>query len=551
MKKKNMIAVLMASVLGLSAMPTAVWAADSYKEAEKAAVAEAIEAFGAEYARGLAQYQSGETSGSGELKISLGESGRVILGMLAPVDVSWLNDASFDVNAGLFERNVVENMDIKVNGTTICTAEYYMDTETSEIYIRIPEINDGYMKMNLEQLTESAGEVDAEFSSEMDLSLFFDDYFTALENMPEADVMTTLLNRYAGLILDQVADGEAQGTQSVQAGGVAQELTVLEGVITEKEAYAMVEDVLTTAKDDEELKALIETWTEVLNDPEYTYDTFLEAIAELEAEMGEPSGEAVSGFGIRAWVNDADEIVGRELVSIEDDMEESLFSYVCTADGTKRGLALRFGADYEEVSLEGSGELTGDLLNGTYTLAMDGEDAFVIDVSDFDTKALSEGIWKGTYTLSGAEITDESGSSYDPLGGMQLIFVADGADKDSMEWKLSLAMSGEVLGTISLSGGPAGEAVEMLDPETFTDVYDMNAAEDMEAYSAGVTIDVLMENLTAAGMPEGWLESVMAMMDGSDEDMAYAEDGIYEEGVVEDQTDMAGDLLDDSEAPAA
>ena len=45
----------------------------------------------------------------------------------------------------------------------------------------------------------------------------------------------------------------------------------------------------------------------------------------------------------------------------------------------------------------------------------------MIDVTDYDTKAVQDGIWKGTYTISGAPVEDEDGNSYDPFGGMQLI----------------------------------------------------------------------------------------------------------------------------------
>ena len=41
---------------------------------------------------------------------------------------------------------------------------------------------------------------------------------------------------------------------------------------------------------------------------------------------------------------------------------------------------------------------------------------------------------------------DEDGNSYDPFGGMQLIFTADGADEDSIDWNLAIAAGGATLG---------------------------------------------------------------------------------------------------------
>ena len=56
----------------------------------------------------------------------------------------------------LNEGTMIETMDVKVNGTKICTIEYYFDTENSEVYMRIPELNEGYIKMNMEQMTQEA-----------------------------------------------------------------------------------------------------------------------------------------------------------------------------------------------------------------------------------------------------------------------------------------------------------------------------------------------------------------------------------------------------------
>ena len=51
MKRKKITAILLASLMGISAVPATTWAADSYKETEKAAFAKMIEEFGADYAK--------------------------------------------------------------------------------------------------------------------------------------------------------------------------------------------------------------------------------------------------------------------------------------------------------------------------------------------------------------------------------------------------------------------------------------------------------------------------------------------------------------------
>lgn len=549
MKKRKITAIILASLMGISAVPATAWAADSYKETEKAAFAKAIQEMGADYAQDLAQIGDGAVKGNAEIKLSLDDGGKAILGMLTPVDISWLEDASMDTKVNLNEGTMIETMDVRVNGTKICTIEYYFDTENSEVYMRIPELNEGYIKMNMEQMTQEAEAemeeegMDSSFSTSMDLADAMNSYFSTLDNLPEADALTSILTRYSDIIFDNVTDGENPGTQSSAAGDVSQELTVLEGHVTQAEAQPMFQQILDTAKTDEELKGLIESWTEAMNDPEYSYDTFLQAIEDLEKDLdGEIDESDTSGFVLRAWVDDNGEVVGREVLADDGEQEESLFSYLCTTDGDQRGFSFTMGSDEDSVGLYGSGTLSGDVLSGTYTFTSGGEDAVVIEVADYDTKAVENGIWKGTYTISGAPIEDEDGNSYDPFGGMQLIFTTDGKDENNMEWNLTLAANGVSLGALSITGGNEGEDLEAVDFASLTDVYDFSNDADVEKFGEDVNMDTITANLTSAGMPDGWLESVMEAASGS---------GAEEITEYDDQTDMAGDTLDDSETPAA
>lgn len=549
MKKRKITAIILASLMGISAVPATAWAADSYKETEKAAFAKAIQEMGADYAQDLAQIGDGAVKGNAEIKLSLDDGGKAILGMLTPVDISWLEDASMDTKVNLNEGTMIETMDVKVNGTKICTIEYYFDTENSEVYMRIPELNEGYIKMNMEQMTQEAESemeeegMDSSFSASIDMTDAMNSYFSTLDNLPEADALTSILTRYSDIIFDNVTDGENPGTQSSAAGDVSQELTVLEGHVTQAEAQPMFQQILDTAKTDEELKGLIESWTEAMNDPEYSYDTFLQAIEDLEKDLdGEIDESDTSGFVLRAWVDDNGEVVGREVLADDGEQEESLFRYLCTTDGDQRGFSFTMGSDEDSVGLYGSGTLSGDVLSGTYTFTSGGEDAVVIEVADYDTKAVENGIWKGTYTISGAPIEDEDGNSYDPFGGMQLIFTTDGKDENNMEWNLTLAANGVSLGALSITGGNEGEDLEAVDFASLTDVYDFSNDADVEKFGEDVNMHTITANLTSAGMPDGWLESVMEAASGS---------GAEEITEYDDQTDMAGDTLDDSETPAA
>ena len=110
-----------------------------------------------------------------------------------------------------------------------------------------------------------------------------------------------------------------------------------------------------------------------------------------------------------------DIVIYRLILFERGEQEGELFGYLCTADGDKRGFSMQLGSGDDKVAIEGSGELKGDLLSGTYTISSGEADAAVIDVTDYDTKAVQDGIWKGTYTISGAPLEDEDGNSYDHI----------------------------------------------------------------------------------------------------------------------------------------
>lgn len=551
MKRKKITAILLASLMAASMAPQTAWAADSYKETEKAAFAKAIEEMSTEYAADLSQLDTEKVQGNAKITLNLDDGGKAIAGMLSPVDISWLDQASLDTNVVVSDTTLTEFMDVDVNGTKICTVEYYMDTVNSVIYMRIPELNDGYIKMDLLQLTEDAEEEienDSSFSTSMDISEAMSSYFSTLDNLPAADIVQTILTRYSDIFFDNVADAENPGTQDSAAGDVHQELNVLEGHVTQKEAIPMLQQILDAAKEDEELKGLIESWTEVLNDPQYTYDTFLDALTELRDEVDVNINDTdESGFILRAWVDGDGEVVGRQILMDEGNGEENLVSYLATTDGDKRGFTLQLSADSESLALEGSGEMNGDLLSGTYTVLADGETIAQIDVTDYDTKATQEGNWNGTYTFSGVPEVAEDGSTYDPFGGMQLVFTTAGKDADNVDWNLALVSSGVSLGSVSLTGNNEGEALETADIASLTDVYDFSVDDDVENYVSSMDLTTITDSLTSAGMPEGWLDSVMEAMDGAGDTQIDTE-----EGITEDQTDMAGDTLEeDAETPAA
>ena len=342
------------------------------------------------------------------------------------------------------------------------------------------------------------------------------------EMLPEIEPVKELLDRYGTILLDGINDEESTA-ETLSAGGVDQECTALEGSISAKEAVSLIQEILNTVKEDEELKNLIESWTKDMDDEKYSYENFLKSIENIENEI-EEEGEAGDGSLLsKIWMDEEGNVAGRQISVVDaDGSTEPLFVWKSPKADSQCGLMLELYDDESIISLEGCGELTGDLLNGSYTLSMDGTE-FAIDVKDYNTAAMKAGNLNGSYTLSivPAQTGDEE---YNPMEGFEL--VADFAgDNETGSITLSLNSSGSNLLSIGLAARP-GKQVEYVDVSAMDKIYDVDSDADGEAFTNDMSLDTIMDNLMAAGMPEGFIEELMSS--GEDTDL-YSDNSYLDE----------------------
>ena len=74
--KKRVCAVFTAIFLGVTALPSSTFAAESYQETEKAALGEFLTEFISLYTSGLDNYEQALAGSYGDFTITLGEAGR-------------------------------------------------------------------------------------------------------------------------------------------------------------------------------------------------------------------------------------------------------------------------------------------------------------------------------------------------------------------------------------------------------------------------------------------------------------------------------------------
>lgn len=524
---KKATALCAAAILTATAAPSAAYAADSYADTEKANWAESVKNFTDSYADTLNQYDTLLSGTTSDITLKLEDSGRSLLGFIAPFDVSWLNDITFTTDVTVKDGQEGVLMKALLNGAQICTIEYYLDSESQDVYMRIPELSDKYFKTNLQDAADaqSAAIEEAESSLSDDsaadaitdkvlnsgtyawstnLSLAMMSDFTGL--LPEASVVEELLNRYSTLVFDNMNEQDST-TETLTAQGISEDCTVYEARISQDDALKMATAILESAKSDKEIEGILETWSQKLPDSEGLYDKFLSSVESGLASLKEAdtsddfetSDEADDYITSRIWVNADGQIAGRELSVHSDGTESPVITWQMPKSDSGFGYLLSYkDSDNGEFALTGSGTIDGDLLNGTYQFSADGTPYANIELKDYDTASAKKGDLNGNYTIT--LISSDENDSMAALANFALIMDLTSADT-SGAIDLSITSAGSTLGTLSITSEP-GDGVEIPDLTSITDAYDVTDEDAMTEYASGLDFTALMSSLTDAGVPD-------------------------------------------------
>ena len=439
-----------AMVLSATSIPSAAFAADSYADIEKSALAKIAGEFAASYATSLEQSQDLVSGIKGDITVNIEESGRSLLGFVAPFDVSWLNNASVTINSSFKDNKEGGSMALLVNDSQVCTLDFYFDPDTEDMYMKAPELSDKYMKVNLKE-TEDDETLEASTEGLSDSVKLLNNM---TEAMPEASVVESLLNKYGTILIDNVKSTDGT-SDTLTAGDVSQDCTVYEGTLDSEAAVRTFTAVLETAKSDKEIEAILEKWAAVLPDSQDLNEQF---------------------------------------------QETPVFTWQMPKSDSSYGYLLEIYAEDEVYALSGNGTIENDILNGSYQFSMNDEPAANIEVKDYDTAEAKKGNINGSYSIS--FVADESDDSSDvsPLTNFSLdADIASTAESGSV--KLGIVSAGATLGSVSFVSGK-GDGVDIPDLASLKDVCDVSNDDDMTDYVSSMDFTKLMDNLTAAGVPD-------------------------------------------------
>ena len=526
---KKAVVTAMGASLVVSGSST-VFAAGSYQETEKTALANVISELPGAWDSYLENYQKACEGTKGTFTLTIEDTGRALAGaLMGGTDVSWLQSISFDSDITIKDGVEAIAGGLLLNDTKLCDLNFYMDLANMVEYIQIPELSDGYISAPIEG-TVTTSEGVAENSQEI-MSTYMNALSDLSSALPDSDTLGTLLDRYGNIIIDNIEEGSSV-EESVSVDGISEDCTAYEGTVSEKAVTAMAEGILTAAKDDAEIKGLFEQWAGA-SDGEDQYQQFEDAVADALDSIGSADGEVSEDpvFSSKVWVNGDNKIVGREFAVIDGAETTPVFTWKAPSDGDTSALLLEITAEDSSLTLTGSGTTSDGLLNGDYIFAIDGTEAADINVENLETKPEKAGYYNGTLNVTfpvaeadAANTDGESEAASNPLAGFGIVInLKSDASTDSSSIGLTVTTSGAPIATLTISGG-YGDGVDIPDLTSLDKTYDGSDDTAMSEYLADINWDTFLANVKAAGVPDELATQLEAVLKAAAESAAQADD---------------------------
>ena len=544
---KKAVVTAMGASLVVSGSST-VFAASSYKETEKTALANVVSKLPETWNSYLENYQKACEGTKSTFTLTVEDTGRALAGaLMGGTDVSWLQSITFDSDITIKDGVEAIVGGLLLNDTKLCDLNFYMDLANMVEYIQIPELSDGYISAPIEG-TVTTSEGVAENSQEI-MSTYMNALSDLSSALPDSDTLGTLLDRYGNIIIDNIEEGSSV-EESVSVDGISEDCTAYEGTVSEKAVTAMAEGILTAAKDDAEIKGLFEQWAGA-SDGEDQYQQFEDAVADALDSIGSADGEVSEDpvFSSKVWVNADNKIVGREFAVIDGAETTPVFTWKAPSDGDTSALLLEITAEDSSLTLTGSGTTSDGLLNGDYIFAIDGTEAADINVENLETKPEKAGYYNGTLNVTfpvaeadAANTDGESEAASNPLAGFGIVInLKSDASTDSSSIGMTVTTSGAPIATLTISGG-YGDGVDIPDLTSLDKTYDGSDDAAMTEYVANINWDTFLANIKAAGVPDELATQLETILTSAVESMTATD---------EDQDTSATDSSADGETEAA
>ena len=507
---RKITAAAAASTLLLSGSSTVL--AASYQEAEKVALSQFIKGFSSYWDVVMEDQEKAMAGTKAVMTLKLEDGGKTLLSAASGgMDFSWLNTLTMDMTASVTEGKEIVNGAILLNDSPLCNMNMYMDLNELVEYLQIPELSETWMKMPLlDSLEISEEELAQTFESEEEMQAYMEymeAYKASMKNnfkvlsdltsfLPDTATVSALLNRYGNIIIDSTAEGTSS-EETISVEGISEDCTVYESQITEAGVLSMMKNILTTAKEDQELKGLLDKWSETSGE-----DLNAQLQTNADALLADLTGEGSDAAVVtsKAWVNADGKIIGREISAEDETGSIPVFTWKNPSSDEKSALFIEFGTGEETMTFTGTGQSSEGLLNGEYVFAVNSVKMLGIKAENLETHPKVPGYYNGKIGVSVLDAGTEEAPN--PLAAFGLdINVASDAEAKTNQVDFTVTNSGAALVTLSVNGGYADASVSAPEQAVLDASLDITEEGAETSYIQGMDWTAILDNASAAGAP--------------------------------------------------
>ena len=429
------------------------------------------------------------------VKISLGDAARQLLGTATQGQLSfaWLKEIGLNIGTKMDKGVSSNQIGFSLNGSEIAKANAVLDTQNEKAFFSVPELLSDALSLDIKSMMEQTGaSLPVDLKSVMDLKSW----------LPDQAALKSLSDKYIKLVLSNITD-IVKEEATVDAGGLSQKcskLTTTIGVDTAKKIASALADAV---EKDTEFSGVLDKIGKVMG------FTSSEVIPELVKNMR--NTENLTGeLKFVLFADDQGNAVGMDATGTNPDMDETYtFKFLAPEQDGKTALSMEMSNGEQKFTMTGSGTKANNASEGTYALAVNGDEIFTIGEKTTDLEKAKKGLLNGTYTIkAGKALSELMGSN--PVASIlsQFTIKVEVAMADAKSGKAVLALldnTGSDFANISfdLTKGWSGDASVATDK-----AIDMTDTSAVSGILGKLNFSGLAEKLKAAGVPEQLTNSI-------------------------------------------
>ncbi len=417
----------------------------------------------------------------------------------ADLDLSFLSKINLSMDVSIKDQMEKMQMILGLNGQDIITLNVLMDMADYVMYMAAPDLSNTYLRFDISDMM--GGNAIALPGNYMEI-------VEQIANiLPDADLLTSVLNRYLEIALAEL-DNVEQAVTTLNANGITQECTDLTLKIYEEDALNAVKAVLKAAKNDKDLKKIIEDAAETLGDmmgqnisASEAYDAFKTAIDSALSSLDNVPTDTETYIEWVTYVDDNHNIIGRELSMHEYGYSEILFYYYTATSGEDFGFVAAVPGDNnyygEDFKISGTGTKKDGKTSGAFTVYAEGTDYVVVTLENVTAES-------GAITIAPtARIEKELGLDEIPFKklALQIEYSSSGV-------ALNILSQNKTLVGIELKATPSnGPSLSV--PSNSIDATSSSA---MNNWANNIKLDTVLSNLRKAGVPSELVDMLESMI---------------------------------------